>query len=68
MSAPGRHPLTVDELVAWEQSGAGWRVAACPRGQVVIEMCACTGEPVDLRTGDDPALLAYVRAHPPARD
>ena len=68
MSAPPRHPLTVDELVAWEQSGAGWRLADGPAGQVVVELCACTGEPIDLRTADDPELLAYVRAHAPVTD
>lgn len=64
----GRHPLTVDELVAWEQSGAGWRLAESGPDGVVVELCACTGEPVDLRTGAEPALLAYVREHPPAHD
>lgn len=68
MSVPGRHPLTRDELVAWEQSGASWRLTESTAAGVVVEMCACTGEAVDLRTGDDPALLAYVRARPPARD
>ena len=68
MNAPGRHPLSVDELIAWERSGAGWRLTESTAAGVVVELCACTGEPVDLRTGADPALLAYVREHPRARD
>ena len=68
MSEHGRHPLTVEELVAWEESGASWRLMQCTAASVVVEMCACTGEAVDLRTGDDPAVLAYVHEHPPSRD
>lgn len=56
-----RAPLTVAELVRWEEHGATWRVADRGADEVTIELCTCSGEPVDLRIGSDAELLAYVR-------
>jgi hypothetical protein len=49
-------------LERWEDHGAIWRVMALGPEHVSIDLCACTGEPVDRLDSSDPALLEYVRA------
>jgi hypothetical protein len=47
----------VDILTRWEDSGAVWRVESLTDDRAVIQLCACTGEPVDrLESGDDELL------------
>lgn len=60
MSA-ARPPLTVADLVRWEEHGATWRVADRGNDEVTIQLCTCSGEPVDLRLGSEAELLAYLR-------
>jgi hypothetical protein len=56
--------VTVEELERWVQSGAQWRVVELSGDRAVVELRACTGEPVERRASTDPALIAYVRSAP----
>jgi len=51
----------VGELERWTFFGAQWRVVALSDGQAIVDLCTCTGEPVDRIESDDPALIAYLR-------
>ena len=51
----------VGELERWTFFGAQWRVVALSDGQAIVDLCTCTGEPVDRVESDDPALIAYLR-------
>jgi hypothetical protein len=55
--------LTVEELEHWVQFGAAWRLLRADDQHAVIEMLTCTGELVERRDADDPAVVAYVRDH-----
>lgn len=41
-----RRPLP-EVLARWEASGASWSVTERRSGYARIQLCACTGEPVD---------------------
>jgi hypothetical protein len=57
-------PLTVEHLERWVLSGAHWRVVDISNEQVVVDLCACTGELVERRQSDDSAVIGYLhRAH-----
>jgi hypothetical protein len=72
---PGRAPaegedqreasVTIDYLKDWELHGATWRPLHVSDERAVIELCSCTGEPMDLVESDRPELIAYVRAQRP---
>lgn len=63
-SDPGlpRPQLTMADLTRWEESGAAWRTIDVDDRRAVVELCACTGEPVDVVSGEAPELIAFVRA------
>lgn len=56
--------VTVEYLEEWEGHGAMWRAVEVSDQRAVIDLCSCTGEPMDRVQSDEPALIAYVRAHP----
>ena len=58
-----RSGLTVRELEDWELHGATWRALELTDERAVVELCSCSGEPMDLVEGDAPELLEFVRAH-----
>ena len=58
-----RPTLTLPDLKRWEDSGATWRAVEVADDHAVVELCTCTGEPVDTQTGHEPDLIAFVRAH-----
>jgi hypothetical protein len=62
--ARGQHrpKLTLADLIRWEEHGAGWRMVADEDDHVVVALCTCHGEPVDLLRGDQPELIEFVRA------
>ena len=61
---PGlRAALTTAELKRWEEHGATWRAREISDQRVVVELCTCYGEPVDLRASEDAEVIAYVSAH-----
>jgi hypothetical protein len=59
----GTPAATVEYLKDWELHGAMWRAVEVSDERAVIELCSCSGEPMDLVEGDDAQLIEYVRAH-----
>lgn len=57
--------LSFEELKRWELFGAYWRLVQISDQRAIVELCACTGERVERRESDDPALIAYVRSAQP---
>jgi hypothetical protein len=53
---------TIDELQRWEDHGAVWRPLELADERVVVELCTCYGEPVDVVQSEDAELIAFVRA------
>jgi hypothetical protein len=51
----------VDILRRWEDNGAFWRVESLTDDRAVIQLCTCTGEPVERLESDDAELLRFVR-------
>jgi len=56
--------LTVATLRRWEDSGGTWRTRHLGAAMAEVELCACTGEPMQRLRGAGPALLAYLAARP----
>jgi hypothetical protein len=52
----------VDILRRWEDSGAVWRVESMGDDRAIVQLCACTGEPVDVLESEDDELLQFLRA------
>jgi hypothetical protein len=59
----GSATVTVDYLKDWELHGATWRAVQISDERAVIELCSCSGEPMDLVEGNDAQLIDYVRSH-----
>ena len=58
-------PVTIDELESWVRSGAYWRVVDISNDRTVVDLCTCTGEPMERVESSDPAVIDYLRtAHP----
>ena len=58
MSTPS---LTIADLERWVLSGAHWRLVEISKECAVVEMCACTGEPMERVETDDPTMIDYLR-------
>jgi hypothetical protein len=58
-----RRPGTIADLEAWTAHGATWRPLELSDERVVVELCTCYGEPVDVLHGEDAELIEYVRRH-----
>jgi hypothetical protein len=55
------HPrVSLDELERWELFGAHWRLVGRDDNGLLIDLCACTGEPIERREARDPALIEHV--------
>jgi hypothetical protein len=54
-------PLTIEALERWEGSGAQWRVVDISEERVVVDLCTCTGEPVDQLRSEDPEMIRHLR-------
>jgi anti-sigma-K factor RskA len=52
--------LTIEQLEHWVSSGAHWRAVAVSNAHAVVDLCACTGELVERRQSDDPAVINYL--------
>lgn len=53
--------LTVDGLERWVLFGAHWHVMHLSPDRATVELCACTGEPVERLESHDPAVNDYLR-------
>lgn len=56
-----RQAVTISGLEHWVANGAHWRVVDLSAGRAVVDMCACTGEPMERVESDDPAVISYLR-------
>jgi hypothetical protein len=54
----------IDILERWELHGAVWRTLTVTEREAVVELCTCTGEPVEQLRSTDPALVRYVLGRP----
>jgi hypothetical protein len=61
-------PLSITALDHWVLFGATWRVVEISAEQATVDMCTCTGEPVERRQTHDPAVIAYLREQNRTRD
>jgi hypothetical protein len=52
----------VEVLERWEDAGAVWRIESLTDTRAIVQLCTCTGEPVELIESEDPELLEFVRA------
>jgi hypothetical protein len=58
-----RHEITIPELERWQEHGAMWRTLVVDEDRVVVELCTCFGEPVDVAESCSPDTIAFVREH-----
>lgn len=56
--------LTVDALERWVQFGARIRLLELDDEHAVVDLCQCTGELVERRETEDPAVIEYLRNRP----
>jgi hypothetical protein len=56
-------PFKLVHLEDWERHGAEWRALDLDEQRVVLELCSCSGEPVDRVESRDPDLIEYVLHH-----
>jgi hypothetical protein len=54
--------LTVERLEQWALSGAHWWVVALADNHAIVQLCACTGEPVERLESDDRKLIQYLQS------
>jgi hypothetical protein len=54
--------VTLEDLNRWVLSGAHWRVVDVTNQRVIVDLCACTGELVERRQSNDPAVIGYLRS------
>jgi hypothetical protein len=59
-----RPTITVEDLERWEDSGATWRALELTDERTVVELCTCSGEPVDALQSEAPEVIEFVRARP----
>jgi hypothetical protein len=52
----------LETLRRWEDSGATWKLYELTDEHTAVQLCTCTGEPVELLESDDPELRRFVRA------
>jgi hypothetical protein len=53
--------LTIDALERWVLFGAQWRIVELSSERAVVDLCTCTGQPVERLESDDAAVIGYVR-------
>ena len=51
----------VEVLERWEEHGAVWRAVSVGDERAVVDLCTCTGEPVERLESDDPELIRFLR-------
>jgi hypothetical protein len=54
----------VDVLASWEHNGATWRAVHVSDEKAIVDLCTCSGEPVDRIESEDPGLIAFLRERP----
>ncbi len=51
----------VEVLQRWKDHGAEWRVVHVSDSHAVVDLCTCTGEPVERLESADPELIRFLR-------
>ncbi len=54
----------VEKVTRWEDFGALVRVRHLSDACAVLDLCTCTGEPVERMESEDPELIALLRRRP----
>jgi hypothetical protein len=54
----------IEVLARWENHGAVWRLKSIGGAGAVVQLCTCSGEPVDELRSGDPDLLRYLAERP----
>jgi hypothetical protein len=54
----------IELLRRWEDHGAVWRAVHVSDERAIVDLCACTGEPVDRLESSDPELIRFLRERP----
>jgi hypothetical protein len=54
--------VTIEDLERWEDNGATWRAFEVTDTHAVIDLCSCTGEPMERVQSDAPEVIDFVRA------
>ncbi len=57
---------TVAELEDWERDGAVWRPVEVTVDQAVVDLCSCSGEPMDRVQSAAPEFIEFVKSRQPA--
>jgi hypothetical protein len=52
----------IETLTRWEDAGAVWRAVHVSDAHAIVDLCTCTGEPVERLESDDPELIRFIRA------
>jgi hypothetical protein len=55
----------VAELEDWELGGAVCQPVEITPEHAVVDLCTCSGEPMDRVQSDDPEFIEFVRSHQP---
>jgi hypothetical protein len=55
-------PVTV--LRRWEDAGAAWRAVHVSDSWAIVDLCTCTGEPMDRIESADARLIELLRERP----
>jgi hypothetical protein len=50
-------------LERWEHNGATWCAVHVSDAKAIVDLCTCSGEPVDRIESGDAALIAFLREH-----
>jgi len=53
--------VTIDGLERWLFFGAHWQVVDISNEYAVVDLCTCTGEPVERLRTEDPTVIEYLR-------
>ena len=61
---PGMGANHTETLRRWEDSGAVWRAVHVSDAKAIVDLCTCTGEPVDRIESSDPELISLLRERP----
>jgi hypothetical protein len=57
-----------ETLQRWEDSGAVWRAVHVSDSKAIVDLCTCTGEPVERLESSDPDLIRLLRERPSSED
>jgi hypothetical protein len=62
------HHKLLERLESWTFSGGRWRIVSISDDRAVVDLCTCTGEPMERLDSDDPSVIAHLRTTRPVFD